>query len=255
MYAVHVYTHRCKSGGGGGGGGFPIHDPHGTCPSMRCIHAAHHTACRVLLEKKFPKVFSQVWSLLFSIIPSRCVAAGCSNTTKDGVSLHRFLSDPKYRRIWTTEVKLTRAKWSRLMTEHSFLCSVHFESDMLWERAFHSQFGMAYKAMLLPDAIPTIFPLSKKAVRCFFKARKTQGKWLFSNTPMHNPVHFRAKTVYTMLTVSVFTAWKHAVIFHINKTSFRLLYPGKTNIKTLNLSHYARACFEFWLNSFCYFIK
>ena len=49
---------------------------------------------------------------------------------------------------------------------------------------------MAYQAMLLPDAIPTKFPPSKKAVKApmekrdvFFKARKTQGKWPFSNTP------------------------------------------------------------------------
>ena len=81
-------------------------------------------------------------------MPSRCVAAGCSNSTKDGVSLHRFPSDPKYRRIWTTKVKLARAKWLG-PTEHPFLCSAH------------CQFGMAYKVMLLPDAIPTIFPLSK----------------------------------------------------------------------------------------------
>ena len=125
-------------------------------------------------------------------MPSRCVAASCSNTTKDGVSLHQFPSDPKYRRIWTTKVKLTRAKRSGL-TDHSFLCSAHVEQTC-FERGLHSQFGMAYKVMLLPDAIPTIFPLSKKAVkapcsneeeRCFFKARKTQGKWPFSNTPMH----------------------------------------------------------------------
>ena len=136
---------------------------------MRCIHAAHHTACRVLLEKKFPKVFCQVWSLLFSIMPSRCVAAGCSNTTKDGVSLHRFLSDAKYRRIWTTKVKLTRAKWSG-PTQHSYLCSAHFKQTC-FERGLHSQFCMAYKAMLLPDAIPTIFPLSKKAVKAPTKKR------------------------------------------------------------------------------------
>ena len=37
-------------------------------------------------------------------MPSRCATAGCSNTTKDGVSLHRFPSDPKYRRIRTTKV-------------------------------------------------------------------------------------------------------------------------------------------------------
>ena len=51
---------------------------------------------------------------------SRCVAAACSNTTKDSVSLHRFPSDTKYRRIWTTKVKLTRAKWSG-QTERSFV--------------------------------------------------------------------------------------------------------------------------------------
>ena len=100
---------------------------------------------------------------------SRCVAAGCSNTTKDGVSLHRFPSDPKYRRIWTIKVKLTRAKWSG-PTEHSFLCSAHFEQTC-FERSLHSQFGMAYKAMLLSDAIPTIFLLSKKAVKAPTKKR------------------------------------------------------------------------------------
>ena len=77
--------------------------------------------------------------------------------------------------IWTTNVKLTRAKWSGL-TEHSSLCSAHLTSTC-FERGLHSQFGVAYKAMLLPDAIPTIFPLSKKAVKAptrrevFFKAR------------------------------------------------------------------------------------
>ena len=94
-------------------------------------------------------------------MPSRCVAAGCSNI-KDGVSLHQFPSDPKYRRIWTTKVKLTRAKWSG-PTEH-------FEQTC-FERGLHSQFGVAYKAMLLPDAIPTIFPLSKNAGKAPTKKR------------------------------------------------------------------------------------
>ena len=100
-------------------------------------------------------------------MPSRCVAAGCSNTIKDGVSLHRFPSDPKYRQN-TTKVKLTRVKWS----EHSFLCKAHFEQTC-FEQGLHSQFGMAYmyKAILLPDEIPTIFPLSKKAVKAPTKKR------------------------------------------------------------------------------------
>ena len=81
-------------------------------------------------------------------MPSRCVAAGCSNTTKDGVSLHRFPSDPKYRRIiiWTTKVKLTRAKWSG----HSFLMlALHTSSRHALNGVGHSQFGMAYKATVI----------------------------------------------------------------------------------------------------------
>ena len=97
-----------------------------------------------------------------------CIA-GCSNTTKDGVSLQRFPSDPKYRRIWTTKVKLTRARWSGPM-EHSSLCSAHFEQTC-FERGLHSQFGLAYKAMLVKDAIPTIFSLSKKAVKAPMKKK------------------------------------------------------------------------------------
>ena len=41
---------------------------------------------------------------------SRCVAAGCSNTTKEGASVNRFPSDAYHRRIWMADVKLTRAK-------------------------------------------------------------------------------------------------------------------------------------------------
>ena len=66
-------------------------------------------------------------------------------------------------------MKLTRAKWSG-PTEHSFSCSAHFE-QACFERGLRSQFGMAYKAMLLPDAIPMIFPLSKKAVKAPTKKR------------------------------------------------------------------------------------
>ena len=69
------------------------------------------------------------------------------------------------------------------------------------------------------------------------------GMYMYAHVDImyvYNSIHFHAKRhVHTMLTVSEFTAWKHAVIFHINKTSCQILYPGKTNIKTLNLSPYA----------------
>ena len=70
--------------------------------------------------------------------------------------------------IWMTKVKLNRAKWSG-PTEHSFVCSAHFKQTY-FERGLRSQFGIN-KAMLLPDAIPTIFPLSKKAVKAPTKKR------------------------------------------------------------------------------------
>ena len=73
---------------------------------------------------------------------------------------------------------------------------------------------MAYKAMLLPDAIPTIFPLSNKAVKdptkkrgAFLKRERLRLSGHLVILPMHNPIHFRAKRhVHAMLTVSVFTA-------------------------------------------------
>ena len=84
--------------------------------------------------------------------------------------------------IWTTKVKLTRAKWTG-STEHSFLqtvCGAHFEQTC-FEQSLHSQFSVAYMVMLLPDAIPTIFPISKKAgkaptkKRDVFKSEKDSG--------------------------------------------------------------------------------
>ena len=90
------------------------------------------------------------------------------------MSLQVAATPPKTVLVYTDFcliVKLTRAKWSG-PTEHSFLCYVvqHFEQTC-FERGLHSQFGMAYKAMLLPDAIPTILPLSKKAVKALTKER------------------------------------------------------------------------------------
>ena len=41
----------------------------------------------------------------------RRIVAGCSKTTKDGVSLHKFPVDTKVRRQWITQVKKNRANW------------------------------------------------------------------------------------------------------------------------------------------------
>ena len=51
---------------------------------------------------------------------------------------------------------------------------------MLWTGPSQPVQCGLYKAMLLPDTIPTIFPLSKKAVKAPTKKRG-QGNWPFSN--------------------------------------------------------------------------
>ena len=58
----------------------------------------------------------------------RCVAAGCSNTYKDGDSLFQFPHDEVLRKQWTKEVQKTRAKWQG-PTNNSLLCSEHSAID------------------------------------------------------------------------------------------------------------------------------
>ncbi|XP_071792349.1 uncharacterized protein [Asterias amurensis] len=91
----------------------------------------------------------------------RCVAAGCSNTTSAGVSLHKFPLDPKIRRIWAKKVRLTRAKWQG-PTEHSTLCCSHFTPEC-FEGGLHQEFGLKRKRFLKPEAIPTIFRATEKS--------------------------------------------------------------------------------------------
>ena len=54
-----------------------------------------------------------------------CIAAGCNNTNKDGISLHKFLRDSVLREKRVDQVKKHRDKW--VPTEYSVLCSQHFE--------------------------------------------------------------------------------------------------------------------------------
>ena len=86
---------------------------------------------------------------------NRCVAAGCSNTPSNCVSLFKFPSDGVLRHKWEKHVQRTRDQWKA--TEHSFLCSDHFTEDCFEiDSALASQFGMK-KRRLKPGAVPTIF--------------------------------------------------------------------------------------------------
>ena len=86
---------------------------------------------------------------------NRCVAAGCSNTPSDRVSLFKFPNDGVLRHKWEKQVQRTRAQWKA--TEHSYLCSYHFTEDCFEVNlAFASQFGIK-KRRLKPGAVPTVF--------------------------------------------------------------------------------------------------
>ena len=89
-----------------------------------------------------------------------CVAGFCSNSSKDGVSLHRFPKIEPYRTLWTRAVRNTRKDWLRL-TNYSFLCSAHFTEDCFLEligKRF-KDFGLSPQKLrrLKPDAVPTVF--------------------------------------------------------------------------------------------------
>lgn len=89
-------------------------------------------------------------------MPARCVAAGCSNTHSDGISLHKFPRDPVLREEWTKQVQRTRAQWKP--SASSVLCSSHFTDDCFEpESNIAAQFGIKKARRLKPTAIPSIF--------------------------------------------------------------------------------------------------
>ena len=62
----------------------------------------------------------------------RYIAAGCSNTNSDGLSLFQFPRDPSLRMLWTREVQRTIANWQG-PSDYSVLCSDHFTNDCFEE--------------------------------------------------------------------------------------------------------------------------
>uniref|UniRef100_A0A8C4QP69 THAP domain-containing protein 1 n=1 Tax=Eptatretus burgeri TaxID=7764 RepID=A0A8C4QP69_EPTBU len=87
-------------------------------------------------------------------MPARCIIAGCSNTTKDCVSLHVFPKDDNLQRIWTSKVKLTRGNWKG-PSDMSVICSTHFE-DSDFDHGLYSLFSFKKLRRLKPDAVPII---------------------------------------------------------------------------------------------------
>jgi hypothetical protein len=86
-----------------------------------------------------------------------CVAANCSNTYGHGVSLFKFPKDRALRQKWIKNVQKTRANWDG-PSEHSVLCSQHFESSCFEvDSALAAQMGIQKRKRLKPDAVPTVF--------------------------------------------------------------------------------------------------
>ncbi|CAG2218817.1 unnamed protein product [Mytilus edulis] len=89
---------------------------------------------------------------------TRCVAANCGNTHKDGYSLHTFPKDPSLSRQWVDFVKVKRAVWSG-PTEYSAICSNHFTMDCF---PFRVRFELEHfgrkpkKVQLNCNAIPSV---------------------------------------------------------------------------------------------------
>ena len=95
-------------------------------------------------------------------MPKRCVAANCSNTIADGVSLFRFLRDAARRRQWVLQVKRTRARWDfpAVYNAGCVLCSDHFEADCFDPSSsvkLSVGYDLQHKRVLLDTAVPTIF--------------------------------------------------------------------------------------------------
>ena len=89
-------------------------------------------------------------------MPTRCVAAACSNTHRDGVSLFTLSRDRCLREKWVKQVHRTRAQWNP--TENSVLCSKHFEEDCFEPGTdIAAQFGIKLTRKLKPEAVPSIF--------------------------------------------------------------------------------------------------
>ena len=87
----------------------------------------------------------------------RCVATGCSNTYKDGISLYTFPRDPALRKQWTKGVQRTCANWQG-PSNNSVLCSEHFTSDCFEvDTAIAASFGIEKRRRLKPNAVPTVF--------------------------------------------------------------------------------------------------
>ena len=107
-------------------------------------------------------VCTRFYQALEPSMAKHCVAAGCSNTYKDNVSLFSFPRDPALRECWTKQVRRTCAGWSRPKV-NSYLCSDHFSEDCFEkDTLMTAKLGIQKHMKLKSDAVPTIFHRAKQ---------------------------------------------------------------------------------------------
>ena len=87
---------------------------------------------------------------------TRCIIKGCGKAKRDGVSHHRFPSDPLYKKVWINFVQRTRPDFKR-PSFCSYLCSDHFTTDMFHPASLNRiKHGLSDRYHLTNIAIPTI---------------------------------------------------------------------------------------------------
>ncbi|XP_078695648.1 uncharacterized protein LOC144924408 isoform X1 [Branchiostoma floridae x Branchiostoma belcheri] len=89
----------------------------------------------------------------------RCVAYGCSGTTKLGLSLHSFPSSRRRRRLWTQYVQRRRNNWTG--GAKAELCSRHFSSDQ-FVGGLEREFGIRKRVQLKPTAVPDVHAFDER---------------------------------------------------------------------------------------------
>lgn len=89
-------------------------------------------------------------------MPNRCVVGRCSNTPKDGFTLHTFPKDEKTRRMWTRFVQNTRADF-KAPSATSVICSGHFTPDCYDPSVeLKRKLGISCRVEVLPGKVPTL---------------------------------------------------------------------------------------------------
>ena len=92
-------------------------------------------------------------------MPYRWVAGGCSRTSDDGVSMHKFPTDASLVSKWSKAIRVHHADWTG-PSSSSRLCSLHFTSDCYdRETIMRKKMRLEDKRLNLKEgSIPSFFP-------------------------------------------------------------------------------------------------